>query len=141
MSFTDISFGAKSVLIGRAEVATSMTAVPQDRLGFDEALITIVAGAIADTRTVTINIQSSDTSGGSYATITGGTFVVNPETADNTAPLAFHVDLRGAKRWIQATATVGGSGNFTTFVVALFGNAKYTPDFAPKVTTIPTPAA
>jgi len=141
MSFTNAGFGTKAVMIGRANVATALTSVPADRLGFDDALIVLSHGAVADTRTVTVNIQSSATSGGSYTTITGASHVVAPAEDDLLASIVFHVDLRGAQRFIQATATVGGTGDFTTHVIAVLQSAKYTPDSAPVLVTVPTPAA
>lgn len=91
-----------------------------DTLGFAQLTIVVLFGAMDIAATV-LKLQQSDDSGMSGAVdITGANFAVDGTlpgaTADNTM-YAFHLDLRGKKRYIDLNIT-GGDGSTGTYATA-----------------------
>ena len=66
-----------------------------DTKGFDEALIVINAGVFSATGDATITVTECDTSGGSYAAITGAAFTVITVANDQT----IYVGRLQCKNW------------------------------------------
>lgn len=105
----------KSVVSGKASVYTSSqtNTLTLDTLGFDYASIDVVFGPAASTSSVaqTLTLQESDTSGGTYATVTGFSGDLKPaayagQTVTDTMTVSrLEVDCRGRKRYLQVKAS------------------------------------
>lgn len=133
----DVSFQAKAAMIGRMQVATSLTSMPVNRTGFEYARVLINCGALADTGDVTILIRHSDTSGGTYETLVAHPLVVSGGGANDNSVVTGRVRLHGVKAFIQAEAAVnagsGATGNHTVFVTADLYPGQYVPEDAEPV--------
>lgn len=98
-----------------------------DTIGYDYCTIVISFGAM-DVAMAALKVQESNDSGMSgaadvtglvYGTSTntaGSTSSLPSATADNTL-FAFHIDLRGRKRYLDVSAT-GGDGTTGTYMAA-----------------------
>ena len=108
-----------------------------DTLGFRYAVITAHIGNI-DIALSALKITECDTSGGTFADITGLRFGTDENVAGSTSGLPsstddnkfweFDIDLRGRKRFLKVVATVGNGsvGAVLTVIAQLFR-----PDDAP----------
>jgi hypothetical protein len=102
---------------------TSWTTASIDTQGFKQCSIFVLFGAM-DIAMVALKVQESndDGSADAYADVTGlvygatGFTALPSATADNTC-FAFHVDLRGRKRYLDVVAT-GGDGSAGTYMTA-----------------------
>lgn len=105
----------KSSVAGKGAVFTSSQTctLTLDTLGFDHASIDVIAGPAASTSAVfqTLTLQESDTSGGTYATVTGFSGDLKPaiyagQTVTDTMTVSrLEVDCRGKKRYLQVKAS------------------------------------
>lgn len=97
-----------------SDTTTNGTAV--DTQNATEILVFLDVGVIAGTTpTVDVVIEHSDTSGGTYAAITGATFTqITTSNDDNT--YEGRIEAHGVKRWIRAAAT--SAGTMTSGVVS-----------------------
>lgn len=98
-----------------------------DTLGYDYCQIVVQYG-VTDIATVALAVTESDTAGSGHANVTGlvsgtstniagSTSALPTSTADNTLYL-FEIDLRGRKRYLDTTITLG-DGSSGTYVTAL----------------------
>lgn len=116
---------------------TSATADVIDCRGFDFAAIVVQLGA-TDIAMTALKVQSSSTSGGVYADITGATFaggnglggatLALPSATDDGQTCVFMIDLRGKNPFLKLVATFG-DGTLGGFVaaVAVLGRGKVPP--------------
>lgn len=73
--------------------------------GIASAVISLGA-ALTTTETCIVTIETSDTSGGTFTVVATAPTLTG--TSDNTV-IDLPVDLRSAKKWIRATATIAGT--------------------------------
>jgi len=120
----------------------SFTAVAIDTSDFDYAeLAALVQGIPADM--TALKVQECDTSGGTYADVTGAVFGTSTAKSGSTSTLPtgasdddtirlIQIDLRGRKRYLKVVATAGdGSGTATELtVLCRLSRAKIKPDTA-----------
>lgn len=94
----------------------SATASEIDCRGYDRVRIRLYLGA-TDIAMTALKVQSSATSGGSFADITGATFdgglntdgtaLALPSATDDNQVCVFDVDLQGQNRFLKVVATFG----------------------------------
>lgn len=94
----------------------SLTTTEVDTLGYDYAEIFLILGA-TDIAMTALAVTESDTSGSGHAAVTGlvygtstdisGTASTLPSATDDNKCFKFELDLRGRKRYLDLTATVG----------------------------------
>lgn len=111
----------------------AFTTAAIDTAGFAYATIVVHFGAM-DIAMAALKLQQCDTSGGSYADISGavgGTDFTLPAATDDNKFVVFYVDLRGKKRYLDLVAT-GGDGSAGTYftAVAILSEASGTPGSA-----------
>lgn len=87
-------------------VATNLSAAI-DTLGYRECIIAVYAGTCSATGTVDITVTECDTSGGTYAAITGAVFTQITAANDVAQPYAGRISLRGRKRYFKVSTIVG----------------------------------
>lgn len=105
----------------------SATTAEIDTLGFDYLNIVCQVGA-TDIAMTALKVTESDTSGSDHADVTGLVFGTSTDIDGNTSALpsatddnkffVFQIDLRGRKRYIDLTATMGdgtAGGYFAAF--------------------------
>lgn len=83
-----------------------------DTLGYDYLTVYFNIGA-TDIAIAALQLTESDTSGSGHANITGATFSTLPSATDDNEVWAIELDLRGRKRYIDATVTAGNGTNGT----------------------------
>ena len=98
------------------------TAVDLQARDGDLYLVLDSAAGTGTTPTLDIKVQSSDTSGGTYADITGATFTQVTTTASQQAIVISKDEVR---RWIRVVYTVSGTTPSFTFSVNALGVNKY----------------
>lgn len=115
-----------AAIIDNAAVSTTEI----DTKGFDYAVVLVNLGA-TDIAMTALAVQESDTSGSGHANVTGLVYGTSTDIDGNTSSLpaddedngifAFEVDLRGRKRYLDISATVGDgtSGTFVTIQTML----------------------
>ena len=116
-----------AAIIDNAAVATAEI----DRLGYDYAQIEVFLGALDIAMTV-LKVQESDVSGSGFADIVGTRFGTDnndtgsastlPSATDDNKIFSFFLDLRGRKRYLDVSATVGdgAAGTFIVIVTRLW---------------------
>lgn len=77
-----------------------------DTLGFREALFIAYAGTHSATGDSTITVTECDTSGGTYAPITGAAFVNITASNDVGEPFVGRMSLDGRKRYLKVSNVV-----------------------------------
>lgn len=115
----------------------SATTAEIDTLGFDHCRIVVYLGA-TDIALSALAVTQSDTSGSGHANITGlvwgtsanidGTTSALPSATDDNTFQVADVDLRGKKRYLDVTCTVGDgtTGAFVT-ILAILSRAEECP--------------
>lgn len=115
----------------------SLTTTEIDTEGYEYLRVAVILGA-TDIALTACKLTQSDTSGSGHADITGldydgdtdidGSTAALPGATDDNNIFLFEVDLRGKKRYIDTTVTVGDgtSGAFVT-VIAELSRAKQVP--------------
>jgi hypothetical protein len=116
--------------------AGSTTAEQIDTIGYDYALILVLAGNVASNASA-FEVQESDESGSGFALIPGADFDGGTDIDGATLALptaasgddkvyAFEIDLRGRKRYLKPVITFGGT---TTAIgcVAILSRAAESP--------------
>jgi len=105
--------------------------------GYDYCTVLVNIG-VTDVAMTTLKIQECDTSGGTFANISGLTYgsatnidgstsTLPSSTADNTI-VAFDIDLRGRKKYLQLVAQAGdGSAGTYASAVALLSRGDKAP--------------
>lgn len=119
---------------------TSATATAVDCRGYNYLEIPVQIGA-TDIAVTALKLQECDTSGGTYADITGATFSAGtsadgvalalPSATDDNQPHVFQVNLVGRKPFIKVVCTFG-DGTVGGFVAATarLSRASYLPPVA-----------
>jgi len=102
----------------------SLTVAEIDTKGFDYAIVLVNLGA-TDIAMTALAVTESDTAGSGHANVTGlvygtstdidGATSALPTADDDNGIFAFEIDLRGRKRYLDVTATVG-NGTAGTFI-------------------------
>ena len=77
-----------------------------DTLGFREALFIVYAGTHSATGDSTVTVTECDTSGGTYAAITGAALVNITASNDVGEPFVGRINLDGRKRYIKVSNVV-----------------------------------
>jgi hypothetical protein len=116
---------------------TTATTAEIDTNGFNHMTVVVYLGA-TDIAMTALTITESDTTGSGHAAITGlvwgtssnldgSTSALPSATDDNTFQIA-DIDLRGRKRFIDVTATIGdgAAGTFIT-ILGILSRASQTP--------------
>jgi hypothetical protein len=98
------------------------TGIDVQTMDGDMFLVLDSAAGSGTTPTLDIKVQSSDTSGGTYADIAGATFTQVTTTASQQA---ITISKDEAKRYIRVVYTVGGTSPSFTFSVNAVGVKKY----------------
>ena len=106
---------ASSIVPQTATSTVTGTAADMKDTGplFAELQVGAVSGT---TTTCDVKIQECDTSGGTYADITGATF-----TQVTTANQKQLKNFKRSKRFLKAVATIGGSSPSFALAVSIFG--------------------
>ena len=109
---------------------TTATAIAIDTMGFNYALIQFIFGAGANSVTV-LKLQECETSGGSYADITGSAFTGAdlPSATDDNQIWNWNVKLgNGRMRFIKVVATLADESTGTNVAaIANLGMAEESP--------------
>lgn len=102
----------------------SATTAEVDTAGWDYATYVIYLGA-TDIAMSALTLTESDTSGSGHSNVTGGVYGTSTDIDGNTSSLPaadddngfflIEVDLRGRKRYLDLTATIGNGTNGTYF--------------------------
>lgn len=112
----------------------SLVTAEVDTLGYDYATYVVYLGA-TDIAMTALTVTESDSAGSNHAAvpglvwgtstnIDGATSALPSATDDNKFQLA-HIDLRGRKRYLDLTATVGdGSTGQFTAILCILSRAK-----------------
>lgn len=102
-----------------------------DTVGFGYCAILVSLGA-TDIAMAALKLQQSDANGSGFADVTGAVGGVDftlPSATDDNKVVAFFVDLRGKKRYLDIVATAGnGSVGTYASVVAILSEGSITPD-------------
>lgn len=115
----------------------SATATVVDARGYDYATLVVTLG-VTDIAMAALKVQSSDTSGGTYADITGATFdggtglggatLALPSSTDDGQVCVFHVDMRGKNPFLKIIATAGdGAAGTYVSACAILSRGKIAP--------------
>lgn len=98
-----------------ALAASALGSAYADLQGYENVVkVILAAGAGGSGATMDVKIQDCDTSGGSYADVTGATFT----QVGNAASLqSIGLDVRSCRRYIKAYYTIGGTASFATAMV------------------------
>lgn len=100
-----------------------------DMANFHEVMMEVMVGALGASATVDATIKQSDTSGGTYAAISGKS-ITQLTKAGSDDNKQVHVNLRSnemtdGKRYIKASITVGTAACLTA--VEVWGRPRYSP--------------
>lgn len=90
-----------------------------DTLGFNEALVILYPGIFAATSTLDVTVTECDTSGGTYAAITGAVFAQLIDSTDASQPYVGRIHLKGRKRYLKISSVVGTAAGDSAIVVVL----------------------
>jgi hypothetical protein len=101
-------------LTGGAIASTAL-----DTKGWRWAVIAVSVGAMGAGADGTIAVQFSATSGGTYATPTGATFV--PTATSDDSVLLGVIDLQQMNRWLQCNGTSPAGAGVLGITVTLYG--------------------
>lgn len=115
----------------------SLTTAEIDTLGYDYAKVVVYIGA-TDIAMTALSVTESDTAGSGHANVTGlvygtstdidGDTSTLPSATDDDGFFVFEIDLRGRKRYLDVTATVGdGTAGAFVAVFAELSRAKESP--------------
>jgi len=111
--------------------AASATTAEIDTKGWDHCRVIAYLGA-TDIAMTALKVTESDTTGSGHADVTGLVYGTSTDIDGNTSALpaddddngffVFDIDLRGRKRYIDVTATVGDgtSGAYLTILAELY---------------------
>ena len=109
---------------------SAVTVAELDTLGWDYANIVAILGA-TDIAMTALSVTESDASGLGHAAVTGLVYGTSTDIDGNTSALptatddngffVFQIDLRGRKRYLDVSATVGDgtAGTFITIIAIL----------------------
>jgi len=119
------SLDVKSLVAPQTLTADVLSAA-FDTLGYEGAMkVAFITAAPSTGDTLDVTVQSSDTSGGTYAVVDGGTFaqLTDASTGAALAP-SLNIDRRKCKRFVKVNLDVGGASISFAFGGALFMGAK-----------------
>jgi len=130
-----LSRTVKSVLVCPPQSVTADVAAVTyaDRAGFNRARFLLSIGALTNTKTANAKLQECDTSGGTYADISGAAITqVTGGASDTNKLYAIEVDLtKGArKRYLKPVITIGAAGTALVAAVIELFQAEAAPDTA-----------
>lgn len=109
----------------------SFTTAEIDTIGYDYATILVYLGA-TDIAMTALAVTESDVTASGHANVTGLVYGTStdidgatsdlPSATDDNKVFAFEVDLRGRKRFLDVTATMGDgtAGGFVTILALLW---------------------
>lgn len=118
----------------------AFTTTEIDTAGYDWLTVVVHIGA-TDIPFATLKAQESDTAGSGHADITGLVFGTStntdgstsavPSATDDNKLFAFHINLKGRKRYIDISAT-GGDGTVGAYMsaIGILGRAEQAPNTA-----------
>lgn len=98
------------------------TAIDLQLLDGDLELILDSAAGTGTSPTLDVTVQSSDTSGGTFTTISGAAFT---QVINAASQQAIVISKDEARRWIRIVHTIGGTSPSFTFSVNAIGVRKY----------------
>lgn len=110
---------------------SAVTVAELDTKGWGHARIIVILGA-TDIAMSALSVTESDTSGSGHAAVTGLVYGTSTDIDGNTSALptadddnglfVFDIDLRGRKRFLDLSATVGdgAAGTYVTIIAELF---------------------
>jgi len=116
---------------------SAVTVAELDTKGYDYCTIVCILGA-TDVAMTALKVTESDTSGSGHADVTGlvvgtsdnidGDTSALPSADDDDSFQVFEIDLRGRKRYLDVSATVGdgSTGTYIT-IIAILSRAKLAP--------------
>lgn len=106
--------------------STTVTSAAIDVRGFDEVVVTLDCGTTAATGTLDVKVQSSATSGGTYADITGAAFVqVTPSNDD--AIYVGRIRVNPSKPFLKVVAAAATAASLYSVHFDLGGGVKPRP--------------
>jgi hypothetical protein len=109
---------------------SAVTTAEIDTKGYDYARVIVILGA-TDIAMTALAVQQSDVSGSGHANVTGliygtstdidGDTSTLPSATEDDGIFIFEIDLRGKKRYLDVSATVGDgtAGTFVTIIAEL----------------------
>jgi hypothetical protein len=110
---------------------SAVTVAELDTKNWDHARIVVILGA-TDIAMTALKVTESDTSGSGHADVTGMVFGTSTDIDGNTSALpaadddngifVFDIDLRGRKRYLDVSATVGdgAAGTYVAIIAELY---------------------
>lgn len=107
---TQLAPNSKLIQAIPAQAATAtVTGAALDLSGYDRALVTLNVGTMTGTSpTLDVKVQSSATSGGTYADITGAAFAQVTTTNDVAAYMG-EIRINAAKPFLKVISTIAGT--------------------------------
>jgi len=108
----------------------SLTVTEIDTLGWEYAEVIVLIGA-TDIAMTALTVTESDTAGSGHANVTGLIYATStnvdgdtsalPTATDEDTMFGFQIDLKGRKRYLDLTATVGDgtNGGYYTVITRL----------------------
>jgi len=103
--------------VRRTATATGDAIDLRDYVGDLKVILSTSAGGDTD-HTLNVKLTECDTSGGTYADVSGAVFTEVTDAADSTESITVNVD--GLKRYVKAVATIAGtSPTFDMSLVAV----------------------
>lgn len=114
-------YGAKFFLtiLPKSETDTQFTSLAIDTAGYGWATIVFSAGAIgAADFGAALTLEECETSGGSYASVSGSSMTAPTQTSDG-GTWVWHVDLRKRMRYLKVVADPGNAATLASAVAIL----------------------
>jgi hypothetical protein len=120
---------AKFALMGGPELKNNaaFSATATDTQGYDYVTVLVALGATDIATTGALKVQHCDTSGGTYADVTGAVFSAAFSSTDDNKLYAIFMDraTTGLKRYIKISGTAGNGStgtNLCTIAIMTRGN-------------------
>lgn len=123
-----LSIPAASIYpVNVANNATGNVCGPINMRNFRRAMAHVVVGVLTGTANVQAFFQSSATSGGTFANVSGGATIGTVNTANTEYTLEIRADqMPSGQPWLQLVVLVGGNSAY--IAAPLYGDAS---DYAP----------
>lgn len=120
VAYTASTFAKIVQAIKPATHTSTQTSAAIDTAGWGTAIICVNAGTFTGDGAMTVKVQSSTTSGGSYADISGGAFTQITTANDDTCYIG-SVKLDGThSQYFKVVGTYAGTGNALMSVDVVF---------------------
>ena len=123
----DIKNAVASLLMAGDQLATTTTSSAFDAKDY-EGIVAITLGSAAGTGTsptLDVKLQHCDTSGGSYADVSGAVFTQVDDTAGGSGQRIL-VNVSDLERYLKVVATIAGTTPKFSFGVVFLGVKKET---------------